>query len=447
MQLNRRGILFTFNMLVPLLSFVVLLINDLFLASYFLVFLYLPLIIINRNCNFSSFFYFFANLFYMHRIIIIGLNENEFWYDSYFYDTQSFSDTVIYLSIVLSLVGFIFYVIRFFKKEPNVRVTPQDVKIIKALLYTYLVVNFVVALAGGFTVGYVPPEEFRPFIRMTQFLHPISYLIFIPFFTTREKFIFIFLIISVGLLVGSKGAIYSIFIALLISKTMFNDNRGKNIALIALLGLLSGPLMFLIANYIRYPESFDNASLVQYLISSSEILLYIFSDVSHRFGGYFDTLLAFITNANQYNFDINIKEYMYEMGGAINRMIPGDLFDLNNLYISFEEKSAYELRGQVISFEEGVGRHTESLAFARFYFLSYFGPVLFLAIFSFLYKMSKNTHLLIRLFPYYFAIDMLSGGDVKSMIVIPLNFIVLLAIFKILKISLFNFKQKNIYAN
>ncbi|WP_415397888.1 hypothetical protein [Sulfurimonas sp. CS5] len=373
---------------------------------------------------------------------MIGLFKNEFWYDSYFYLNQSFSDAIIYLCIIFSLVGIILYSIRNFNKnESNVKVTFQEIEVIKILLYSYLIINFVVVLSGGFTVGYTVPTLFQPFVRMSQFLFPLSFLIFAPFFTTKEKYIFIILMVSTSLMSGSKAVIYSLFISLLISKLLFNDNRGKNIFFLGALGLATGPIMFLLVNYIRYPELFHNISFAQYLISSIDTILYIFSEVSHRFGGYFDTLLAFITNSSSYHFDINLKEYIYEIGGALNRMVPGDLFDLNNLYIPFEEKSAYELRGQTISHEQGIGRHTESLGFVRFYFLSYLGAGLFVVILAILYHMSQSEKLLIKLFPYYFTLDMLSGGDVQSLIVYPLNLLILLLIFKVFKIMLYNMRQ------
>lgn len=443
MKLNY--VIFWFNITIPLIGGYILLTNELYLAMFFLICIYIPSIIINRDDNYSSFFYFFTSIYYMHRIPIIGFSNNEFWYDLNLYSEQFFSESIIYLSIIFSLCGIVIYYVRntfYLNKQFDIELSKIDVKVIRTLLYLYLLTNFIVTVSSGFTVGYTVPIVFQPFVRLSQFLFPLSFLIFAPFFTKKDMIIFVVLLISTSLLAGSKAVIYNLFIALLVSKLIFNDNRANKIVLIGLFGLFTGPIMFYLVNYIRYPELFEGISFSNYLISSSDTILYAFSEVSHRFGGYFDTLLAFTTNHNNNDYKINGIEYLYEVGGAVNRMVPGDLFDVSNLYLPFEEKSAYELRNVSISHEEGIGRHTESLAFARFYFLGYIGgSILFIGLISIIYKLNFSTNIFFRLFLYYYTIDILSGGDIQSLIVYPLNLLILILIFKISKVSYFNIKS------
>jgi len=443
MKLNY--ILFYFNLSIAIISGYVLLINDLYLAALFLIFMYVPSIMINCNDKYSSFFYFFTSMYYMHRIPVIGLIEKEFWYDKGLFTQQIFSDTIIYLSIIFSLCGVVFYFIRngfFNKRGYDIEVSDSEAKILRSLLYIYLIINFIVAIQGGLTVGYKVPLIFQPFIRFSQFLFPLTFLVFAPFFTIKDKTIFIIILLTTSLLAGSKAVIYNIFVFYLVAKLNFNDNRGKSIVLIGLLGLITGPLMFFIVNYIRYPELFEDISLAQYIYSSADVLFYAFSEVSHRFGGYFDTLVAFTVKHDLHGFEIKLIEYVYEIGAAINRLVPGDIFNVSNLYLPFEEKTAYVLRNTNISHDFGVGRHTESMAFARFYFMGVVpGAIVFIFTMASVYIFNFSKNIFLRIFLFYFTIDILAGGDIISFFLIPMNFLILFLIFKASKIVYFSLKR------
>lgn len=417
------------NLTISLIAVLCLFFSGFFISSLIVFLFYSSSIFINRRNSFCNFFFTFTNIYYFQRIIILSFFPSEFWYNKGLFAQSSFLKATIYCSILFGITGHILKMISFIFPMPLKKTLDiLEIKTLAMLIFIFLLSNTIISLSGDMIIGYVLPTYLRLPVRILQMALPLSFLIFSPFFTRRLQFVFVFLMVLTAYFSGSKAIFFNILISLLICKLVFSNEKTGMLLIIFFITLATAPIMFLTANYIRYPHDVGNLSLFEYIFR--DFSFSIFSQVSHRFA-YFDTLLGFITLENLNHFRIPQNDYINETIAFLNRFFPGNIVELSHFFMPFEEKSAFELRGTIISQFIGIGRHTESMALVNYYFIdNYLGSLIFilLVVSSFLLFFLDN--IIIKTSAFLYIIEVLSGGDIQSKLVLPLNFLLLYVIFK-----------------
>lgn len=419
--------LFSINIFITIIVASLLLFYDFYIESL-LFFIACIGIYYNKNCFFCSFFYSIFNLFYIHRIVLLLIDIDKFYYEKIFFTYKSFSEAIFITVFFLFVASIIFYYINNRILIAKTRIKEKEYNILFFIaLIVYYSIFILLAIIGKTTIGFEIPDEFRNIVRLSQIFIPLTFVLFTDIFKKKQILILVCLSVISSLLIGSKAIFYNLLLAYLIGKLLFEKNDIGYLSNLFFLTLISAPFIYLLSNYVRYSEGMQIYSILEYI--KRELSLEIYYIISNRFA-YFDTLVAFISHHHINNFTINFNEYIYELYGAINRFAPGEIINIPN-YLPFEQKTVHILKSFSLENRTNLGNYTESMGLSKFYFLGKTaGSIVLVSLFLFVTILSLNKNFLFRLFAFYYLIEILTGSDIQSLVVILVNSIILYALIK-----------------